>query len=677
MKWVGLRIMITVLLVGLVSVAIACGSDDDAAPAPVVTAVAQVDTAALAQAVQDAVLKASPKGVSADEINTMVKAAVQAAAPDTATPAEIQKMVEEAVAAAAQPGATKEEIEGLVSKAVSQSVATIKPGVSASEVQTLVANALKAVPTPATVEIVKEVDPRFAGTLRTTMIQINSLDPLSTSGLAASGVARHSQEAPFALDTVGQPHPVFTSKWTLSSDGLIYRFTLRDGIKWHDGQALKASDIVDSYRRGMGGNGGGGIGSNTGLIGTLSDGFMEDADGDGTGDFDKGWLAVDDGTWEIKLTKPANFVVEAMANIYSVMNHIQPPQQSKLTNEEVDNTLIGTGPFQLQEWIPGDRVIMTRYEDYSSPSGNPSGFAGRRVPFADVVEWIVIPDTAAQVAAMKTGQLHLLTSPFGGDVADQMKDDENIEIHPVTYPPPRMSIWPNHTEGPFSNSQIRQAVRLALPSERILTAAYGSNKYWRTCASMWTCTSYWENPDLDTEGYNAQDIATAKQMVTDAGYAGATMKMPVRILPLITDPSRIVRETLEAIGFVVEWTDMETGAFIDHIVNTRDWDMIVTSTTGFKDPFLGNTVHYKAKGWIHQYQDETNEMTDLIDRLYSESLTRAEQKELTDQMQVVFMRDLPLIQIGEGMKLLAVRKEVKGFVANEAVPMWNLWLEED
>ena len=225
------------------------GDDEVAAPAP---APAEVDVAAIAQAVQDAVLKASPKGVSADEINAMVKAAVTAAAPESATPAEIQQMVEAAVAAAAQPGATKEDIEGLVTKAVTDSVAQIQPGVSASEVQSLVSAALKAVPTPATVQIIKEVDPRFGGILRTTNIKMNSIDPLSSSGLASGGISRHSQEAPFAFDTIGQSHPVFVSNWTVSSDGLTYRFTIRDGVKFHDGQTLTSADVIGSYKRALG-----------------------------------------------------------------------------------------------------------------------------------------------------------------------------------------------------------------------------------------------------------------------------------------------------------------------------------------------------------------------------------------------------------------------------------------
>ena len=218
------------MLVGAVFGFIDGGADDEVAapePAPAVdpaelarvvreavseSAPQAVSAEEINQMVQDAILQAAPRGVSADEINRMVQAAITAAAPETASPEEIQQMVRDAVAAAAQPGATKEEIESLVANAVSESVAGIQPGVTASEVQKLVSDALQAVPTPATITIVEQVDPRFAGVLRTTNIQMNSIDPLSTSGLAAGGIARHSQESPFAFDTVGQPHPVLCGK---------------------------------------------------------------------------------------------------------------------------------------------------------------------------------------------------------------------------------------------------------------------------------------------------------------------------------------------------------------------------------------------------------------------------------------------------------------------------------
>jgi peptide/nickel transport system substrate-binding protein len=645
----------------LFAVAIACGDDEEAA-APV----AVIDTAALAETVRAAVQAAAPKEVSADEISRLVQTAIIAAAPETATPAEIQQMVRDAVAAAAQPGATKEEIESLVTNAVSQSVAQIQPGVTASEVQKLVSEALMAVPTPATVEIIREVDPRFGGTIRANNTIMTSLDLGSIRGLAAQWAGSHSLESPFDMDSIGIPKPVLVDSWTTSSDGLTYRFTLRDGIKFHDGQPLTAADVVGSFRRNV-------QLSYSGLIGKLTDDFTLD------GVFDNGWKPIDDLTWEIKLERPSNFVIESLGNPFMTLSYVGTKATYSLPIEDSNDDLIGTGPFVMDEWVPGDRLLMSRYEDYLSPTGAPSAYAGRRVPFADSLEFIVIPDQAAQIAAIKTGQLDILSRPFSGDVADQMKDDSDIVIYPVTYPPARMSIWPNHTEGPLSDVRVRQALRVAMPSERILTAAYGSSTYWRTCASMWTCTSFWENPTLDTDGYNAQDLDAARALIAEAGMVGATMRMPVRsTIPQIADSSRIVREVLEELGFVVDWEDMDPATFYTRVGDTRDWDLLITWTTGFRDPFVGNTVHYEKKGWVHQYQDLTNEMTMNLDKLYSEPLTRAEQKMVSDEIQRVFMRDLPVIQLGEGFTLQAARKVIKGFAtagASGSAPLWNLWFE--
>ena len=209
-----------------------------------------------------------------------------------------------------------------------------------------------------------------------------------------------------------------------------------------------------------------------------------------------------------------------------------------------------------------------------------------------------------------------------------------------------------------------------------MTAAYGSSSYWRTCASMWTCDTFWES-DVDTEDYNVQDMERARALIEEAGLVGAEVLMPVRSLPLVADPSRIVREVLEDLGMVVIWEDLDTGAWVERVINEGKWDLFVTTTSGFKDPFIGNSVHFKKMGWIHDYADETNEMTENLNRLFSENLTREEQKMVTDQVQSVFLRDLPLVPLGEGFKNLAVRSRIKGYIPHESVPMYNLWIEDE
>ena len=70
-------------------------------------------------------------------------------------------------------------------------------------------------------------------------------------------------------------------------------------------------------------------------------------------------------------------------------------------------------------------------------------------------------------------------------------------------------------------------------------------------------------------------------------------------------------------------------------------------------------------------------MTENLNRLFSENLTREEQKMVTDQVQSVFLRDLPLVPLGEGFKNLAVRSRIKGYIPHESVPMYNLWIEDE
>jgi len=517
-----------------------------------------------------------------------------------------------------------------------------------------------------TQEVVKEVekivlrDPRMGGTIRVTDIMKQHLDG-AAPGYEANGWSNtHLKESTFQLNAQYDPKPDLVESWVTSPDGLTWTFTLRAGTKFHNGEPLTARDVVGTMKR---------IQGHDGMIKTLIADFQG-------GDFDGHWKAVDDLTYEMTLDKFSTFVLSSFTQPTITGQLIVPELEWSRAVTDVNNNAIGSGPFKLEQWIPGDRLIASRYVDYNSPPGPPSWQAGRKVAFADTIEMIIVPDVAAQVAALKAGQLDVLSTPFGGDTADQMKSDSNIIIHTVKFGTARMSVWPKHSGEIFDDVRARQALRLALPSERMMIAAYGSSDYWRTCASMWTCDTFWES-DVDTEDYNAQDMVRAKALIVEAGLVGAEVLMPVRSLPLVADPSRIVREVLEDLGMKVIWDDLDTGAWVERVITEDKWDLFVTSTSGFKDPFIGNSVHFKKMGWIHDYADETNEMTENLDRLFSEKLTRAEQKEVTDEVQRVFFRDLPLIPFGEGFKNLAVRTRIKGYIPHESVPMYNLWIEED
>ena len=239
--------------------AIACGGQP-AAPAPApAPAQPAIDPAQLSKLVQDAVKEsvpeqqAGPAPVSAEEIQSMVEAAVAANAPEGASPEQIQAMVEQAVAASVQPGATKDEIEGLVTKAVSDAAATTQTGVSATEVQQIVAEAVKAIPTQIPVQQVvlqpvaapaeeleeskvgifnrpSESNPKRGGIVRTGWpIAVQHFD-LHQGAIAYGGMTMMYNNLVYwnAADGERTIIPDLAESWDISPDGLVWTFPLRE-----------------------------------------------------------------------------------------------------------------------------------------------------------------------------------------------------------------------------------------------------------------------------------------------------------------------------------------------------------------------------------------------------------------------------------------------------------------
>ena len=177
----------------IVLLALACASEPAPAPAPE----PGIDPNQLSQLVQDAVARAVPEQpdvpapVSADEIQRMVEVGIAAAVPEGASPEDIAAMVEQAVAASTQPGASKEEIEGLIAQAVAEASTSDQPTLSSDEVQKIVSDAIRTIPTAAPLparEIMVEVKPEPKGeftvawTRLDPLVQLYSLDNNSSVG---------------------------------------------------------------------------------------------------------------------------------------------------------------------------------------------------------------------------------------------------------------------------------------------------------------------------------------------------------------------------------------------------------------------------------------------------------------------------------------------------------------
>ena len=136
--------------------------------------------------------------------------------------------------------------------------------------------------------------------------------------------------------------------------------------------------------------------------------------------------------------------------------------------------------FEKDQWVPGDKVVYSKFEDYV-PRDEPSdGFAGGKVVKVDRVEWIYIPDTNTATQALIAGEVDAYEIP-PIDLLPVLEADPNIEVR-VLDPLGKMGhIRPNHLYPPFDNVKARQALQLLVDQKAFLAAQVGNPTYEKFC----------------------------------------------------------------------------------------------------------------------------------------------------------------------------------------------------
>src|SRR4051794_12418833 len=210
------------------------------------------------------------------------------------------------------------------------------------------------------------------------------LDPITTTAYITRNHGYMVYDTLFAMDEKFQVKPQMVDKYELAKDQLTYTFTLRDGLKFHDGQPVRSADCIASIERWA----------------------KRDALGQKLAEATEGWSAVNDKTFRLKLKKAFPLTLEALAKPSSNVPFIMPERIAKTDPFKNIEDPTGSGPFKMvkAEWVPGNKVVYVKNTDYL-PRKEPASWAsGGKVVKVDRVEWIYIPDSATAAAAINAGE---------------------------------------------------------------------------------------------------------------------------------------------------------------------------------------------------------------------------------------------------------------------------------
>ncbi len=393
---------------------------------------------------------------------------------------------------------------------------------------------------------------------------LTQLDPMFSSIVITREYGLMVYEELFAWDSKLQPKPQMVSDWTTSPDQLTWRFTLRDGQKFHDGQPVTTADVIASLKRWMGRD----------PVGGKLAGVMASLD------------PVDAKTFELKLTKPYPALLFSLGSGIGQIPVIMRERDLQGDPTQRINTAIGSGPYKFNQAarVSGALSVFDKNTDYVPRSEPPDGLSGGRIAKADRVEWKVIPEPATAAAALQSGEVDVWEQP-ALDLLPLISKNAGIKIQKLTDLANTTMLRPNSLYPPFNNPKGRLALAYIINQDDVMAAGFGDPKNWEGCNSFYVCHGPY-GTIAGTEDFKP-NLAKAKQLLAEAGYHGEKLYFPsTHEIAWIGLMAEVVADEMKQAGMDVEVVWGDWGTTSGRLAN-RDtpslrggWNLFVTGASG-------------------------------------------------------------------------------------------------
>ena len=493
-----------------------------------------------------------------------------------------------------------------------------------------------------------EGEPVEGGTLRVALIgEPPTLDNHQTTATIVSLVVWHMYEPLFTWSENFEILPMLADTHEVSEDGLTHTVTLRQGVKFHNGEDLTSADVIASIER-------------WGAISGLGEGLLE---------VTESMTPVDDHTIEFAMTTQYGAFQTVLARQNQGCSIFPKSIVDTYGTEQLEE-FIGTGPYMFVERQADRFIRMTRYEEYAPQAGEPNGYGGGFKQYIEEIEFIPVPDEAARIAGLQAGDYDYLES-ISPDQSVTMEGDPNVVLTPLP-----ASGWEtlvcNTSLGIMSDVNIRRAALAAIDCEPILFAGQGEGYFRLDPGVMLAETAF--NSQVAGELYNQADPEAAQQMLTEAGYDGT----PVRLLTTqeyrdMFNQAVVAQQQLEAAGFTIEPIVVDWATVVENRSDENLWDLFTTGITFRPDPVM--LPFMQGCGWPGWWCSD--EKVELTAQLQSEPEFEA-RFEIWEQLQELFYDEVPLIKIGDTLGVNASSARLKGdrSMTQIAPAFWNNWIEE-
>lgn len=438
------------------------------------------------------------------------------------------------------------------------------------------------------------------------------------------------------------PQPVLATHWDIAPDGLTYTFTLRQGVKWHDGQPFSAADVAFSldlvkryHPRG---------GSTFASLERVE--------------------TPDEHSVVLHLSKPVPYLIRAFAGSETpILPRHRYAEGDPLSNP-LNNAPIGTGPFRFKQWVRGSHIEYERNPDYWQP-GQPT-VAGLILR--------VVPDSAARLAAFGNGSLLL-----GGESPVPLSDLERLTqggtlkftTEGYQYSGTETLLEFNLDDPLLGRLEVRQAIAHAIDREVIKKIVY----YGYAEASAAPIPSNFPHYHYDGANPYPPDVQKANAILDAAGLPReGNWRFPLTLDPLPYGDSYqrtavYIKSALARLGIEVQLRNQDFPSYIKRVYSDRAYQFAVNGMSVLFDPTVGLQRLYWSKNYRQgvPFSNGTRYANPEVDRLLEAAAVEpdeARRGELFRAFQAIVMREIPSLTLVLQRQVTLYNARVSGFAEN-------------
>jgi peptide/nickel transport system substrate-binding protein len=490
-------------------------------------------------------------------------------------------------------------------------------------------------------------------------------DPIITTAYVIRNHGYMIYDTLFAMDAEQKIQPQMVDKVEVSPDKLTYSFTLRAGLKWHDGKPVTADDAIAS------------------IVRWAKRDTMGQALAAATGE----WKKTGETTFQLVLKQPFGLVLESLGKPSSNVPFIMPkrvadaPADKAIADHAPEDWHIGSGPFRFvrAEFQPGVKVVYEKNPDYVPRKEPPSWMAGGKVVKVDRVEWINVGDPQTTVNALAKGEIDFYEQP-PFDLVPQLKKAAAEGVVVKDHNKLGNAGWLriNWLHPPFNNEKVREAVLHAIAQEDYLAVQIGDPEFYRICRSFFPCGTAFES-SVGAPNFEKPDIEKAKKLLQEGGYKGETI--------VILHPTDL--KALAPLGPITAQALRKIGMKVDLVA--MDWASVVARRAKMEPPEQGgwhilhtfwvnadllnplNNAGISGKGragaWFGWSEDAEIEKL-RVD--FSRATDAAQQKAIVDAITKRAFDKVMYVPTGQFQWPYAYRSNLVGILDGPAPVFWNV-----